>query len=77
MPPNIITPSRLETQLTGFALAAERTLRGVTYRAEIWGGEPIPRMFKDYRRVSYLNANTTLIQLANTLTRHFNQLHRK
>jgi hypothetical protein len=73
---NLIVPSTAETQLTGFILGAERDLRSVKYRAELWAGEPLPRMFKSGRQLSQLDASTTLVKLANELTRYFNQMIR-
>jgi hypothetical protein len=70
---NLIVSSIAETQMTGLLFAAEKSLRSVNYRAELFAGEPLPRMFKNGRRLSHLDANTTLVNLANELTRFFNR----
>lgn len=47
----LIVPPRVETEITGFRLAAERTIHRIVWRVEFWWDNPLPRIFRNGVRV--------------------------
>jgi hypothetical protein len=57
----LIVPAIAETQITGFRLAAEKTVRNTIWRIEYYANETYPRF---YKRKEGTTAPGTTIQLA-------------
>ena len=58
---NLIVPPKYETELTGFALAAEKTIGKTQWRLDFYQGETTLRLFKNGELVTEFNKLPKLV----------------
>jgi len=70
----LIIPPIAETQITGFAMAAEKIIGNSHWRLEIWRGESLPRAYKDGKpQESIKVCSKSVINLSNAIVLFYNQ----
>ena len=70
----LIIPPIAETQITGFAMAAEKIIGKSHWRLEIWQGENLPRAYKDGKsQESVKVCSKSVVKLSNSLVSFYNQ----
>lgn len=71
----MIVPPKIETSLTGFAMAAEKIIGKTLWRIEYWLGEKYPTVYRDGKmQASLCICPPSVIKFGNAVTKQFNQM---
>lgn len=71
----LIIPTNAETAVTGFAMAAEKTIGKTAWRIEYWLSDTFPRVYRNGKaQASLVICPQSVIKFANAATQQFNAL---
>jgi hypothetical protein len=68
---NLIVPPIFESEMTGFRLAAEKTIHRALWRVEFWRGDVYPRVFKNGARVQVAQCPEHAARFVNSVSRDY------
>jgi len=68
----LIVPPKTETAVTGFALAAEKTIGKTAWRIEYWLGETFPRVYRNGKaQASLVICPVSVIKFGNAVAQQY------